>query len=84
MRKLQTWSIALLLSVAFAAPLVFSSCSGHVTYYDAAYGDYHPWNHDEVVYYGRWETETHRSHVEFKNRSSADQAEYWKWRHSQH
>lgn len=84
MRKIQNWSMTLLLSLAIVSPAIISGCSGRVTYYDSAYGDYHPWNHNEVVYYGRWENETHRTHVDFKNRSKADQDEYWKWRHSQH
>lgn len=84
MRKIQNWSIALIMTAAISAPALIAGCSGHVRYYDASYGDYHPWNHDEVVYYGRWESETHRQHVEFKERNAADQAEYWKWRHSQH
>lgn len=84
MRKLQSWSIAVLLSAAISGPAFLSGCSGHVRYYDATYGDYHPWNHDEAVYYGRWEGDTHRTHVEFKDRSASDQTEYWKWRHSQH
>jgi hypothetical protein len=84
MRKFQSWSVAFLLSAAITSPIILSGCSGHVRYYDAEYGDYHPWNHQEIVYYGRWENETHRSHVEFKNRPAADQSEYWKWRHAQH
>lgn len=41
----------------------------------------HYWNHDEVVYYQNWEHETHRQHVDFKNRSQSEQNEYWQWRH---
>ena len=83
-RKFHNWSISLLLLAAISSPALLSGCSGHVTYYDSAYGDSHPWNHDEVVYYGRWESETHRDHVEFKSRPAADQAAYWQWRHQQH
>lgn len=84
MRKLRIFSSALLLSAVMAGPVLLSGCYGEVRYYDSAYGDYHPWNHQEVVYYGRWENETHRDHLDFKNRSKADQDEYWKWRHQQH
>lgn len=84
MRKFQIFSAALLMSAVMSGPVLLSGCYGQVRYYDTTYGDYHPWNHNEVVYYGRWETETHRDHVDFKNRSKADQDEYWKWRHSQH
>ncbi|HTZ73759.1 MAG TPA: hypothetical protein VMB47_07555 [Candidatus Aquilonibacter sp.] len=84
MRKFKIWSITILMSAVISAPLTISGCSGRVTYYDAAYGDYHPWNHQEVVFYTRWEDQTHRQHMAFKNRSKADQEEYWRWRHQQH
>jgi hypothetical protein len=77
-------SIALLMIAAISSPALLSGCTGHVRYYDAEYRDYHPWNHDEIVFYGRWETETHRNHVEFSNRPANEQAEYWHWRHGQH
>jgi hypothetical protein len=84
MHNFRRLSMALIMSAAISAPALIAGCSGHVRYYDATYGDYHPWDHNEAVFYGRWEGDTHRSHVEFKDRNSADQAEYWKWRHSQH
>jgi len=62
----------------------FIGCSGHVRYYDVEYGDYHPWNHEEIVYYDRWEHETHREHRDFDKRSADEQREYWRWRHQQH
>jgi hypothetical protein len=84
MRKLQTWSLTLLMSAAISAPLALSGCYGHVRYYDSTYGEYHPWNHHETVLYGRWEHDTHRQHMAFKERSQSDQNEYWQWRHGQH
>jgi hypothetical protein len=84
MRKLQSWSLAVLMSTAIAAPVLIAGCTAHVRYYDAEYSDYHPWNHDEVVFYGRWETETHRPHVDFARRNADEQKEYWHWRHQQH
>jgi len=66
------------------ASACFSGCSNHVRVYDAEYRDYHPWDQTEVVYYNRWEVETHRSHVDFGKRNADEQREYWRWRHSQH
>ena len=84
MRKLQSWSIALVMSTAIVSPVLVAGCGGHVRYYDAEYSDYHPWNHGEVVYYGRSESDTHRTHVDFRNRNADEQKEYWHWRHQQH
>ena len=33
---------------------MLGGCAEHVRVYDAYYGDYHPWNHGEVVYYHQW------------------------------
>jgi hypothetical protein len=74
----------LLAGALIASSAAITGCSGHVRYYDAEYHDYHPWNHEEVVYYNRWEVETHREHRDFDKRSAEEQNEYWKWRHSQH
>lgn len=65
-----------------ASPVVFSGCAAHARYYDDEYHDYHPWNHDEVVYYQRWEVDTHREHRDFDRRSDEEKREYWKWRHN--
>ena len=81
MRKLQSSFIALVLFAAVVSPTLLSGCSGRATYYDADYRDYHPWNHTEIVFYGQWETETHRDHHDFKQRSADEQKEYWHWRH---
>jgi hypothetical protein len=58
-------------------------CTVHARYYDSYHHDYHDWN-GEVGYYSRWETETHRDHVDFKKRNKDDQKAYWDWRHDQH
>jgi hypothetical protein len=73
----------LLLAGAIAAPAMISGCAAHAEYrvYDPYHSDYHAWNHDEVVYYGQWETETHRQHVDYKKRKGDEQKEYWDWRH---
>lgn len=38
---------------------------------------------NETVYYQKWETETHRPHVELPQRTSDEQKEYSDWRHKQ-
>jgi hypothetical protein len=68
-----------LLAVAMATPVFTTGCAVHA-YYDPYYHDYHPVD-GEVVYYGQWETETHRQHVDLKHRNKAEQKEYWDWRH---
>jgi hypothetical protein len=69
-----------LLVAATAAVLWTSGCTVHAGYYDPYYHDYHPVQ-GEVVYYGQWETETHREHKELKQRNKDEQKEYWDWRH---
>ena len=49
--------------------------------YDPEYHDYHQWDNNEVVYYQRWEGETHRRHENFRRRNREEQNEYWNWRH---
>ena len=73
-----------LLTVALAGPVLIAGCEGEVRTYGAGYGDYHTWNHSEVVYYNNWEHETHREHVDFKRRNDAEKKEYYAWRHNQH
>jgi len=43
--------------------------------------EYHRWDHDEDVFYRRWELTTNRSHMDFHRRSTEDQRAYWGWRH---
>lgn len=84
MGRIQRWAIVAGMAVAIASPVVFSGCYAHADYYDASYGDYHPRDRDEVAWYGRWETETHRQHLDYRKRSTEEQREYWRWRHSEH
>ena len=42
-----------------------------------------PANNSETVYYQKWETETHRQHVDQKQRSNDEQKEYSDWRQKQ-
>jgi len=51
--------------------------------YDPYHRDYHVWDGHEAAYYGRWESQTRRGHVEFQRRSADEHKEYWMWRHDQ-
>jgi hypothetical protein len=75
-----------LLATAFCLPLVINGCAARASYrvYDPYNRDYHQWDNNEVVYYQRWEVETHRDHREFKKRQKDEQKEYWNWRHNHH
>jgi len=77
---------SIILAVALFSPVVFSGCAVRASYrvYDPGHADYHVWGNNEVVYYQRWEVETHRDHQEFKKRHSDEQKEYWTWRHDHH
>jgi hypothetical protein len=84
MRKLVRYLGPLCFGTALATSLFTAGCAVHARVYDGYYGDYHRWDDHEVVYYNRWEHETHRDHVDFNKRSEADKKTYWEWRHSQH
>jgi hypothetical protein len=74
---------SMLLAAALVASLVvFSGCAARGRVYDDEHRDYHYWNNDEVVYYQRWEVETHRDHRDFNRRRDDERREYWNWRHS--
>lgn len=83
MRTGYRWLGSLLLAGAIAAPVMITGCAAHASYrvYDPGYHDYHTWNNGEVVYYNRWENDTHREHREFRERNAREQQEYWNWRH---
>ena len=83
MRNLFGNVAVMILALGLGAAVVIGGCEGEVRYYDAGYGDYHTWNHGEVVYYNNWEHETHREHVDFAKRNDAEKKEYYSWRHSQ-
>jgi hypothetical protein len=75
---------------AAIAPLAVAGCMVHhgygggaeVRFYDADHRDYHAWNDGEVVYYQRWEADSHREHRDFDRRDRDEQKDYWNWRHS--
>jgi hypothetical protein len=74
----------LLMSVIMFAQFFLGACSEHNNYrvYDGSYHDHHDWDDREQAYYVQWENESHRDHRDFTKRSSSNQDEYWKWRHS--
>ena len=86
MRPLSRALSTLVLTAMLSVPVLIGGCSAHVGYrsYDPYYNDYHVWNNDEVVYYNRWEHDTHRDHRDFRKRSNDEQKEYYSWRHNQH
>jgi len=82
--RIHKYGSNILLALALLTPLFFNGCAARASYrvYDPAYQDYHVWDDHEVVYYQRWETETHRDHRDFHKRNSSEQKEYWTWRHN--
>ncbi len=75
----------LCLAAVIALSVLGLGCAEHHAYrvYDPYYTDYHVWNHDEVVYYNQWSTETHRDpHRDFRKIPPGEQKEYWTWRHN--
>ena len=71
-----------LLAAAMATGVFITGCTVHAAYYDPYYHDRHPVD-GEVVFYGQWESETHREHKDLKHRNKDEQKEYWDWRHRQ-
>ena len=74
--------LMLVAAALVAFPAVFSGCAARVQVYDEEHRDYHYWNHNEIVYYQRWEVETHRDHRDFDRRNDQEKKEYWNWRHT--
>jgi hypothetical protein len=75
---------SILMSLILLSQLFLGACAEHNTYraYDGYYHDHHDWDDREQSYYIQWENESHRDHHDYKKRSSNDQDDYWKWRHS--
>jgi hypothetical protein len=86
MRNFRQPFAALLLTAVVAAPIVITGCAARVstgyTVHDNYYNDDHVWDNNEVAYYNRWESDTHRDHKDFRKRPANEQKEYWTWRHS--
>jgi hypothetical protein len=76
------------LGAAFTSAILLAGCSARVStgyrVHDGYYNDDHVWDNNEVTFYGRWENDTHRQHVDFRHRNAGEQKEYWTWRHNQH
>jgi hypothetical protein len=88
MRSLFRHLTSIVLAATFFSPAIITGCAARVstgyTVHDGYYNDDHVWDNTEVGFYGRWEGETHRSHVDFRKRPAAEQKEYFTWRHDQH
>ena len=88
MRFLSRVLASTVLAAALVSPVIVTGCAARVstgyTYHDPYYNDDHVWDANEVNFYGRWENETHRDHVDFRKRPEAEQKEYMTWRHNQH
>jgi hypothetical protein len=86
MRSLSRLLTSTILAVAFVSPVIITGCSARVGYtvHDGYYNDDHVWDRNEVAFYGRWENETHRGHVDYRKRRPDEQKEYMTWRHNQH
>ncbi len=80
-RKLIQYFQRAALVAALAAPVIATGCAVHARYYDRAHSDYHVWGAAEVQPYGRWETENHRTHVDYGKLKDKDRQAYWNWRH---
>jgi hypothetical protein len=73
----------LLLGAALVSPIASIGCAVHAyRVHDPYYNDDHRWDRNEVVFYSRWEGDTHRTHVDFRKRNGDEQKQYWDWRHS--
>jgi hypothetical protein len=68
------WNTARL-ALAMVVGLASVGCVQHHYYHDQ-------WSDSEVVYYNRWEVETHRQHVDWAQRNADEQHQYWEWRHN--
>ena len=88
MRTLSRLLTSTLLAAAFVSPMIITGCAARVStgyrIHDGYYNDDHVWDDNEVVFYGRWENETHRDHRDYRRRRPAEQKEYWTWRHNHH
>jgi hypothetical protein len=65
-----------LVVAALFVPLLAAGCAEHRRVY--------AWGPGEVTYYGQWEHDTHRDHMEWEARNDADHQAYWKWRRNHH
>jgi hypothetical protein len=74
--RTQRWTTTLtLIAGLLAAPVVASGCY-------SGYHHSHEWNDSEVTFYAQWETDTHREHRAYDQRTPDEQRAYWTWRDS--
>jgi hypothetical protein len=71
---------------ALISPILMSGCAAHVSSgyrtHDYYANDDHVWGNDETRFYASWETDTHRSHKDYRKRNADEQKDYWQYRHS--
>jgi hypothetical protein len=88
MRFLLRHLTTFLLAAALVSPVIISGCAARVStgyrVHDGYYNDDHVWDDNEIVFYNRWEGETHRNHRDFRRRHADEQKDYFNWRHNQH
>jgi len=73
----------LLAAVVATTAMTVGCGEHHHRVYDPYYTDYHAWNHDEIIFYRQWCSETHRnSGRDFRKLRPEEQQEYWTWRHN--
>lgn len=74
-----------ILLAVLLSTVAITGCAARVStgyrVYDRDHNDHHTWDNNEVVFYGRWENETHRDHRDFRKRNDDEKKEYWAWRH---
>lgn len=66
--------------MSLISPAIITGCAARVSagyrVYDPGYADYDVWDANEDAFYTRWESETHRGHVDIRKRPPAEQKEY--------
>jgi hypothetical protein len=65
--------VAAFLGSALIFPVI-TGCAEHGRVTVRTYGP------AEAPYYNRWESDTHRRHMEYERRKRAEQRNYWEWR----
>lgn len=87
MRFSKHYLASFVMMAVLASPVVIAGCAARVEtgyrVYDPYYDNYHVWDNNEVVYYQRWEHDTHRHDEDFRKRNQEEQREYWQWRDNQ-
>jgi type III secretory pathway component EscR len=84
MKRVNSYSIAILLAATLAAPavLVAAPAAQDDRVYDRDHKDYHHWDEHENQAWHRYLAEQHRQDHEFVKANKKEQEEYWNWRHS--